>query len=388
MKQRIFLLVLGSCAGIGVFLYAVFSWYSSILVALQIPSEETMRTTEEKEALPALSFEDKFGQMLMIGFEGTEVTSEVSSLFSSIHPGGVLLLGRNIVNKEQTKKLIADLQGISMRTTGLPLFVAVDQEGGIVSRVPWVESTGAADVKDADEAFLIGEKRARDLKEVGVNMNLAPVLDSNGEDDFLFNRSLQKDQDASIAIAQSLILGHVQEDVIPVPKHFPGYDGVSFNPENGVLPTAKNFPSTSLFKELLGSSQVPFVMLSHVVYQAVDPVNPLPLSGKGMELARKELGDQVLFMSDDLASKSLMAHYSLEEIGKMALNSGVNVLLIGGYPDTAVVGEFYLAVRNELSQERSSSHDAASVGGLYEILSGHVESSADKIIKLKQDMIW
>ncbi|MDO8474330.1 MAG: glycoside hydrolase family 3 N-terminal domain-containing protein [bacterium] len=397
MKQRIFLLVLGSCVGIGVFLYSVFSWYSGILSVAQTPSEETIKTMEEKEVLPSLSLEDKFGQMLIIGFEGTEVTPEVSSLFSSIRPGGVLLLGRNIVSKGQVKKLIADLQEISMRATGLPLFVAVDQEGGIVSRVPWAENTGSSALEDSEEAFLVGERRARDLKEVGVNMNLAPVLDSSGEDDFLFNRSFQKDQDSSFAIAQGLILGHAQEGVIAVPKHFPGYDGVSFNPETGVLPTTKNFPSAPLFKEVLEGSRVPFIMLSHVVYQAVDPDNPLPLSVKGMERARKELGDQFLFMSDDLTSKSFMAHYSLREIGRAALNSGVNILLVGGYPNTAVVGEFYQVIRSELAQEQLSLFKAASMGGLYEMLSGmvegdgklqeRIEESAARIIKFKQDMI-
>ena len=355
-------------------MYAVFSWYSGVLSVSQRSSEAIATAVQEQVLLPSLSLEDKFGQMLIIGFEGTEVTPEVSSLFSDIRPGGILLLSRNIMNKEQTKKLVADLQKISMRTTGLPLFVAVDQEGGIVSRVPWVESTGASDLKDSDEAFLVGKKRAQDLKEIGVNMNLAPVLDSNRENDFLFDRSFQKDQDSSLAIAQGLILGHAQEGVIAVPKHFPGYDGVSFNPETGVLPEAENFPSASLFKEILERSQVPFVMLSHVVYQAVDPDNPLPLSTKGMELARKELGDQVLFMSDDLSSRSLMAHYSLGEIGKGALNSGVNILLVGGYPDAAVVGEFYRAMRNEL------------VAGDGE-LPARIEGSATKIIKLKQEML-
>ncbi len=397
MKQRIFFLVFGSCIGIGVFMYTVLSWYSGILSVSQAPVEEIARAIEEEAPSFSLSLEDKLGQMLMIGFEGTEATPEVSSLFSSIRPGGVLLLGRNIVNKDQAKKLIADLQEISMRATGLPLFVAVDQEGGIVSRVPWAENTAAPDLENSEEAFSIGEKRARDLKEIGVNMNLAPVLDSGEAGDYLFNRSFQRDPAVSLELASSLIAGHQQEGVIPVPKHFPGYDGVAFNPETGALPEARDFPDTSLFKEVLDLSQVPFLMLSHVVYQTVDPANPLPLSKKGMELARKELGDQVLFMSDDLASKSFMAHYSLGEIGKAALNSGVNILLVGGYPNTAVVGEFYRAVRDVLAQERLSLPDAAGLGGLYEILSGalegslklqeRVEESADKIIRLKQEML-
>ena len=406
MKQQIFFLVLGSCISIGVFLHVVFNWYSSILSVYQAPSEEIVKTIEEEAPSFSLSLEDKFGQMLMIGFEGTEATPEVSSLFSTIRPGGVLLLSRNIVSKDQTKKLIADLQDVSMRTVGLPLFVAVDQEGGIVSRVPWVDNTAPSKLQNADEAFLLGEKRAQELKEVGVNMNLAPVLDSNEENDFLFNRSFQENQDISFALAQGLIRGHAQEGVIPVPKHFPGYDGVAFNPETGVLPLAESFPDAFLFKEVLKLPHVPFVMLSHVVYETVDPANPLPLSEKGMDQARKELGDQVLFMSDDLASKSFMAHYSLGEIGRDALNSGVNILLAGGYPNAAVVGEFYRAMRGELvslrdisrreTQEQSLSQ-GAEAGGLYEMLSDivegggelqkRVEESADRIIKLKQDMI-
>ena len=397
MKQRIFLLVLGSCIGIGVFLYSVFSWYSSVVSIAQTPPEKTIEITEEKVSFVSLSLEDKLGQMLIIGFEGTEVTPGVYSLFSRIRPGGVLLLGRNIISKDQTKKLITDLQEISMRTVGLPLFVAVDQEGGIVSRVPWADNTAPFDLADVNEAFLVGEKRARDLKEVGVNMNLAPVLDSNGEDDFLFSRSFQEDQDVSFALAQGLIRGHTQEGVIPVPKHFPGYDGVAFNPETGVLPFTDDFPDTSFFKEVIDLSQVPFLMLSHVVYEAVDPVNPLPLSEKGMELVRKELGDQVLFMSDDLASKSFMAHYSLEEIGRAALRSGVNLLLVGGYPNAAVVGDFYQALQGELVKEQTSLSNTAGAGALLEILSSivegdgrlkeRIEQSADKIIKIKEEML-
>ena len=398
MKQRIFFLVFGSCIGIGVFMYAVLSWYSGILSVAQAPSEETAKAIEGGAPSFSLSLEDKLGQMLMIGFEGTEATPEVSSLFSKIRPGGVLLLGRNIVNKEQTKKLIADLQEISMRTVGLPLFVAVDQEGGIVSRVPWAESTAPYDLNGEGEALLVAERRAQDLKEMGVNMNLAPVLDSNGESDYLFSRSFQKDREDSLALAQSLILGHAQEGVIPVPKHFPGYDEVAFNPETGVLPFTEDFPDTSFFKEVMDFSQVPFLMLSHVVYEAVDPANPLPLSEKGMELVRKELGDQVLFMSDDLASKSFMARYSLGEIGKAALSSGVDILLVGGYPNAAVVGDFYQALQGELAKEQTSLSHTAGAGALLEILSSmierngklqdRVEQSADKIIKIKEEMLW
>lgn len=327
------------------------------------------------EDFPSRNWKENFGQLLIIGFEGTEVTPALSKLMEEVRPGGILLLGRNIVNKEQTKKLIQDLQELSMRNTGVPLFVAVDQEGGIVSRIPWADTTSQSDLKDFQHAFLVGQKRAQALKEVGINMNLAPVLDSNSNKDFLFSRSFQKDPQVSLELAKGLIEGQKTQSVIAVPKHVPGYDGISFNPEDGILPHVKNFPSTSLFQNVFQSSPAPFLMISHVVYQEVDSQDPLPLSGKGMQLLKQEMGEHVLLMSDDLSSRSLMRNYSFADIGKSALQGGVNVLLVGGYPDASVVGEFYGAMKGEFAKEQFSY--TAGVGRLYEILFGQVQNQGD-----------
>ena len=340
------------------------------------------------------NWEENFGQMLIIGFEGTEVTPALSKLMGEVRPGGILLLGRNIVNREQTKKLIEDLQELSMRNTGVPLFVAVDQEGGIVSRVPWVDSTSPSDLKDFQHAFSIGQKRAQALKEIGINLNLAPVLDSNSGNDFLFSRSFQKSPQVSLELAQGLIEGQGKQGVIAVPKHFPGYDTIAFNPEDGLLPSVTDFPDTSLFAKVLEGFGVPFVMISHVVYEKIDPEHPLPLSEKGVRLVREKLGEHVLLMSDDLSSRSLMEHYSFSTIGKGALQAGINVFLVGGYPDARVVGEFYQAMHTEFATEQS--FHMAGVGRLYEILFGQVQnegklqslvaSSAAKILEMKQTL--
>ena len=327
------------------------------------------------EDFPLQNWEENFGQMLIIGFEGTEVTPALLRVMAEVRPGGILLLGRNIVDKEQTKKLIENLQELSMRNTGVPLFVAVDQEGGIVSRIPWADNTFPSDLKDFQHAFSIGQKRAQALKEVGINMNLAPVLDSNSSTDFLFSRSFQKSPQVSLELAQGLIAGHRKQDVVAVLKHFPGYDGISFNPEDGILPHVKNFPSTSLFQNVFQRSQAPFLMISHVVYQDIDSQHPLPLSEKGIQLLKQEVGQHVLLMSDDLSSKSLMGNYSFSTIGKGALKAGINVFLVGGYPDARVIGEFYRATRNEFAKEQSL--HVAGVGRLYEILFGQVQNEGE-----------
>ncbi|MDO8470839.1 MAG: glycoside hydrolase family 3 N-terminal domain-containing protein, partial [bacterium] len=117
---------------------------------------------------------DKLGQMLIIGFEGTEFTPQLGELLEEVRPGGVLLLSRNVVSWGQIQNLTYDLQEFALREIGHPLFIAVDQEGGEISRFSWVDYTSQAGLFDKEEGYTIGQKRAKQLREMGVNMNLAP----------------------------------------------------------------------------------------------------------------------------------------------------------------------------------------------------------------------
>jgi len=109
--------------------------------------EPAIKKDKAVEILNSLSFEQKVGQIFMIGFDGTEVTKEVEETIKTLHPGAILLLGKNIENEEQLKKLTDDLQKISTKNTGLPLLIAVDQEGGPVSMIDWVEKTPQLKIK-------------------------------------------------------------------------------------------------------------------------------------------------------------------------------------------------------------------------------------------------
>src|SRR3989338_10841824 len=238
MRLAIFLIIIGLVLG------GFFVFFSS--------------TTPKEERVP-LSWKEHVGQLLIIGFEGKEVTPGLASLMSEIRPAGELLLQSNIENKEQVKKLSQDLQELSLRNTGFPLFVAVDQEGGPVSRIPFVEDTSQSQLQDFFHAFLVGSKRGEELKAMGVNMNLAPVLDSNNKEDFVFERTFQTKKDASLKLAEGLVQGHQLQEVISVPKHFPGYDGIVFNPEEDVIPVVSSFPSTTIFENLFQELALPFV---------------------------------------------------------------------------------------------------------------------------------
>ncbi len=283
--------------------------------------------------------QDALGQMLIIGFEGTEFTPELGELLEEIRPGGVLLLSRNIISWMQVRKLTSDLQEFALRNIGRPLFIAVDQEGGEISRVPWVERASQAGLFDKEEGYAIGQKRAAELRQIGVNMNLAPVLDSAGKEDFLYGRSFQKSPSEAFPILLGLVEGYESKGVIAVPKHFPGYGGIPENPEQGTVPVVKSVPDISLFNMLFKEHPVPLLMVSHAVYEDIDKKSPFPFSG--VKFLREKLGNEVLVMSDDLLSPALLSQYSLGDIGVQALEGGVNVLLVAGYPDAKLVSEFH-----------------------------------------------
>ncbi len=282
------------------------------------------------------------------------------------------MLERNIVNKEQLTKLIYDLQAISLETTGTKLFVAVDQEGGLVSRVPFVERTGQSDLKDYDHAFRVGIQRAEALRELGVNMNLAPVLDSRKPGDFLFSRSFQKSYAKSLEIAEGFILGQQEGGVVAVPKHFPGYDNVSFNPEEDEIPSVLSVPDVTLFQSIFHTVSLPFVMASHVIYEDMDSAQAFPFSLRGIQFAREALGADIAIMSDDILSRAFLKHFSYEDIAAQSMQSGVDVLILAGYPDAKVVEEFYDVFAKKMEDPEFSSL---------------VLDSEEKIIRIKQEML-
>ncbi|MCH8986939.1 glycoside hydrolase family 3 protein, partial [Patescibacteria group bacterium] len=267
----------------------------------------------------------------------------LAKTIKEIQPGGVLLLRRNIVDEVQVRKLINDLQRISIQNTGYPLFIAVDQEGVPINRVTWgLPKTAQSELEDFQDAYNIGRERAQMLAGLGFNMNLAPVLDSNASSqDFIYSCSLQKAYGEAEQVVKGLIWGHESEGVVVVPKHFPGYDGIAYNPEKGDIPAVSDLPNIGLFEGVFESTSQRFVMLSHVIYEEVDSVRPFPFSKEGIDFLKQELSKEVIIMTDDLASPSLTATYDIAEIGARAITGGVDILLVAGHRDTAAIDEFY-----------------------------------------------
>lgn len=290
--------------------------------------KKAIEQVKKEAGLSALR--EKVGQLFIVGFEGKEISPQLEEFIKKYKPGGVLLLSKNIESQEQLKNLISGLQEISLKETGLPLFIAVDQEGKSLARIGFLsEKTDQSEIKNADEAYQIGLKRGKELKELGVNLNLAPVLDIASSGDFLFDRSFQKPAGETGELARSLISGQKTAGILTAMKHFPGYGGISFYPEEELGVLAK-VPEISQFKKA-AEANPGLVMTSNLIYQQIDSSSPFPFSAKAIRYLKDNLGQEILIVSDDLDQNSLLEKFSLKDIVKKPVEAGVDILIFSGY---------------------------------------------------------
>ncbi|MDQ4045175.1 MAG: hypothetical protein M3173_06985, partial [Chloroflexota bacterium] len=186
---------------------------------------------------------DLVGQSLMLRFEGPTFTDEAREAFREIRPGGVIFFADNITNREQVHTLTAELQAEARRLTLPPLLIAADQEGGIVSRLPAdfvtmpspMALAASSDPTDIEAAARIA---AEQLREVGINVNLAPAIDVNVNSDnpVIRTRAFGDTPEQVIACLAHAVRGHEAARVVTTVKHFPGHGDTSVDSHLG-LPT-------------------------------------------------------------------------------------------------------------------------------------------------------
>ncbi|HEX9722054.1 MAG TPA: glycoside hydrolase family 3 N-terminal domain-containing protein [Candidatus Paceibacterota bacterium] len=335
-----------------------------------IPNSQILASLGAESPPSSLSFEQAVGQVLMIGFNDATLTPELTELMRRLQPGGVLLLSRNIRSTEQLRQLTRDLQRTSLEYSRLPLFIAVDQEGGDISRVSFgKEKTAQADINDANQAYVVGQERAEELKYLGVNLNLSPVLDITRPEDFLFGRTFQAEGSETGRLAKALVGGQQDGGVLSTVKHFPGYGNIVFNPEQ-TLAAVREFPDISPFVVAFPASPE-FVLLSNVIYADFDPGKPFPFSEKGIRMLRDQMGFQGIVLSDDLVQPALLDNYSFQEIVSLPLEAGVNMAM---FSKQAYATDAY----NTLLAQAEENSD----------LKRNIETSAAKILEAKKQFFF
>ena len=295
--------------------------------------------------------ERQIGQMLLVGFRGLEV-DESSPIVRDIragHVGGVILFDydvalkspvRNVASPEQVKKLVADLQAAS---PAVPLFVAVDQEGGRVGRFkekhgfpPSVSQRWLGEQNDLTLTARHAQQTARTLAGLGINVNLAPVvdLDVNPASPVIgrLERSFSADPRVVAEHAVEVIVAHQIEGVLTALKHFPGHGSSAADSHLGFTDVTGTWSESELlpYGEILRSSGADMIMTAHVFNARLDPDWPATLSKRTIQgLLRDEMGYRGVVVSDDMQMQAITDHYSLETALERAILAGADMIIFG-----------------------------------------------------------
>ncbi len=321
-------------------LAAGFVIYSSNLKAPK--QENQIRVTTDAK------LKQMIGQMLIVGFRGTEIdgNSKITKTIKGLNLGGVVLTDydipsktfpRNIVSPDQTKQLVSSLKTISPL-----LFIAVDLEGGQINRLKpeygFINIISAQEIgkdKTLKTTKREAEKIAKELKNLGFNMDFAPVVDLNinpknpiiGK----LERSFSNDPKTVIDNASIFIEALDSQNIITVAKHFPGHGSSLSDSHLGITDITKTFQEKELlpYYELEKQGLLKVVMVGHLFNSKVDEDLPASLSSKFIQgILRQQIGFQGVVISDDIQMGAITKNYGFEESLIKAINAGNNILIL------------------------------------------------------------
>jgi len=328
----------------------------------QIKQENLTIDEKVDKTVESMSQTEKLGQMVMIGIQGTKVDDDSLYMLNQYHMGGVILFDRNMENPEQVKQLTSDLQAQSNEK--VPLFIGIDEEGGDVVRMaekltppPSQKEIGATG--DIEQAKTWAIKTAKSLKEMGINVNFAPVADVGFND----KRSYSTDTNTVIDFVRAATKGYQQENIIYSLKHFPGIgkgkvdshiDSSSIDVVKEVLMTEDILPFKTIIDENEPNDY--FILVSHLKYPALDEEYPASLSSKIMtDLLRNKLGYKGIIITDDMEMGAVANHNDFRSIGVNAVKAGADIVLVCHeyeHQQEVYLGLLDAVNSGEISQER------------------------------------
>lgn len=302
------------------------------------------------------------GQKLLTGFSGTELTDELRELVRREQVGNVILFRENILSTEQLRRLCRELREFITEETGVPPLIAIDQEGGAVSRLPsecavTPSAMALAATGRVENAYAAGQVIGRELAALGVNLNLAPVMDvnSNPDNPVIGVRSFGADPQTVAAYGVAMLRGIKESGVLACAKHFPGHGDTAVDSHRG-LPVV-----TKSLAELETCELVPFraaleagvdaIMTAHILFpRLTDDGVPATMSRTMVTgLLRRRLGFPGLIISDCLMMDAIAREYGVIEGGVAACAAGVDLLCVSH--STELTAQVCQALRERVDAE-------------------------------------
>ncbi len=339
------------------------------------PAEPAADAAQPPTPVPDLDF--MLGQMLLVGFRGLAVDAQhpIVADIRERHLGGVVLFDfdgptrstvRNVESRGQVQALTASLQAAA----AAPLLIAIDQEGGRVARLSPSNGFPASLSHQrlgelADPAITAGtaSAMARLLVQVGINLNLAPVVDlnTNPRNPVIarYERSFGADAELVTRMAAAFIDAHRQAGVLCCLKHFPGHGSSTADSHFGLVDVSDTWTRQELqpYAELIRAGLADSVMTAHVFNARLDPDSPATLSAAAISgLLRGELGYDGVVISDDMQMGAIRRHYGFEEAVLAAVDAGVDILAIANNSvfEEEVVSRTVEILRRAVEQGRIS----------------------------------
>ena len=283
-----------------------------------------------------MSDADKVGQLMMIGIHGKSLNDDAKFMLNEYRVGGIILFDRNMESKDQVKTLITDINKAGKSAGLTPLFLGIDQEGGAVARmddklikVPPAEEVGQEPV---EQAAALAKEVGTELKELGFNINFAPVADLG----LTYGRSYSTNPDEVVRYASAVGKSYDEAGLWYSYKHFPGIGktDVDLHADTSIVPVSKETllsEDTKVFVDLIKQSKpnTYTIMVSHAMYPQIDPDHPSSLSKAIItDWLRKDMGYNGVVVTDDMDMGALAKHYTFGDMAVQSILAGSDILLV------------------------------------------------------------
>jgi beta-N-acetylhexosaminidase len=330
-----------------------------------------------------MTLEEQIGQLLMVGFWGPTPSSEIIDLIQRHHVGNIILFSRNIRNAQQVLELTQNLQKIAKEAgQRYPLLIAIDQENGIVQRLgeaatifPGNMALGA--IGSEEIAYKVALATGMELKALGINMNLAPVVDVNNNpaNPVIGVRSFGEDSRQVALLGAAMVKGFRAAGILSCLKHFPGHGdtAVDSHLELPVIPyTLQRLEALELVPFRSGiEAGAESAMIAHVAFPALAEQGTIPatLSTAIIQgLLREQLGFNGIILSDCMEMKAISDTFGTERAAVMALQAGIDLVLVS----------------HEYIHQRGSIKAIQAVVQSHKLSAQAIRKAAERVVRLKE----
>jgi len=299
---------------------------------------------------------DNFGQLMISGIRGTTLLPEEMEFIKNEKLGGIILFANNFEDPAQLAELVNSIQKLRDE---YPLFISVDQEGGRVIRFKkhFTQIPSMMKIASIDSPKLVFEVHqllAKELSACGINLSFSPCCDilTNPENKVIGDRAFGTNAEIVEKYISAAIRGLQTSGLLSCAKHFPGHGG-TLKDSHFDLPLVKTSLTELKSREIIpfikaSKSRVEFIMMAHLLVDALDDKLPTSLSPKAYEFLRQETKFTKIIITDDMQMKAISDKYTIEQAALMALSAGADMLLYKNMDDA---GKALVALREAIKKK-------------------------------------